>query len=237
MKIAVWGNSGSGKSTFAIKLAACIAKSKNVVLIDTNFIAPQLQIWYPRAEVKTECSLSNILDNDIQSDTVARKMYMANDNLGIIGYVKDEITINNVPKRDDTAGELLKAAERIADVVIVDCQTNVTQDVLSFIGVTAADMRILCLTPDLRGAAFYRSNVSMIENTSTAAQLKIYSQLRRYAPIDAIENVIGKGDYYIPYDENVYLAMLQGEIGKVEIGGEYIKTIKKIAAAVGGDLK
>lgn len=236
MKIAVWGNSGGGKSTLAVKLAAVMSKSNNVILIDTNYITPQLQIWYPNVDIKSECSLSNILDNDIKADTVGRKMYMASDNMGVLGYVKDEIAINNVPKREDTAGELLKAAERMADVVIIDCQSNVTQDILSFVGVTNADVRILTVTPDLRGAAWYRSNVSMIENAASfARQLKIYSQLRRYAPVEEIENVIGKGDYYIPYDDNVYLGMLRGELGKAEIGGDYIKTIKKVAAALGGD--
>ena len=63
MIIAVCGNSGSGKSTLAIKIATMFAAhKKNTVLIDTDFISPQFNVWYPKKEMFNHSSLAPVTE-------------------------------------------------------------------------------------------------------------------------------------------------------------------------------
>ena len=95
MIIAIWGNAGAGKSTVAIKIALEYAQQKkNVVLIDTNFIAPQTKIWFPKETVSSENSMATILENNIELDAIMNKIYMANDYLGVLGYARD-LSVNS----------------------------------------------------------------------------------------------------------------------------------------------
>ena len=82
MIIAVCGNSSSGKSTLAVKIATMFAsRKKNTALIDTDFITPQFNVWYPKKEMFNHTSLAVLLDNNVDIETTADKMHIINENL------------------------------------------------------------------------------------------------------------------------------------------------------------
>jgi MinD-like ATPase involved in chromosome partitioning or flagellar assembly len=222
MIISVWGNSGSGTSTVAIKLALCLSKkSKNVLLIDSNFIAPQAKIWFPKSEIKPEQSLAVILANNVELDNVANKITMVNDYLGYLGYGKD-LAINTIPNRDDTPSALLNVANNISDYVVVDCQSNITQDVMSFMALDLADTKIINMTPDLRGLSWYNSNVMMLKEKWQAQGshvLKAFNKVKIISPADAMERVLGNIDFYLPYYEEMEEELYNGTIGEDKYKG------------------
>lgn len=218
MIIAVWGNNGSGKSTFAIKLANSFARlKKNVVLIDADYVAPQLNVWYPKLNIKPEQSLSVLLDNNIDSvETIVSKIQVINENLGVLGYAKD-FSSNIIPRRSEPAEELLRLLPELCDVTIVDCRSDVTNDILSFATLAEfADERIVAITPDVKGVSWYDSNVRMFEENWTnnsMSILKIFNKARMIAPVADIEKAIGSVEYYLPHDTYIERELFAGTMG------------------------
>lgn len=217
MIISIWGNNGSGVSTLALKLALSFAeKQKNTVLVDTNFIAPQTKIWFPEADFPPDCSLASILANNVEMDKVASKVTMIDPPyLGVIGYGRD-LSINSIPSRDDTPSEFLSILNNLCDIVIVDCQPNITQDVMSFMAVDLSDVKILNMTPDLRGLAWHDANVLMLRdkwNSQHSQVVKVFNKAHLNAPIDAIASNIGSLDFYLPYFPEIEQQFYDGEMG------------------------
>lgn len=229
--IAVWGNSGSGTSTLAIKLALEISElGKSVVLIDTNYNAPQANIWYPRMELSKTDSVSTLLDNNIDVESVASKIKVINKNLGVLGYAK-EYASNAIPNRSDTAIELLHILPQICDVTIVDCQSGIISDILSFEALGQAELRVVGLTPDVRGLAWYDSNVRMMEEewiNNKLATLKLFNKVMGDSPTEEMESIVGTVQYYLPYNSDIANEVCTGEMGS----REYRKKAKKYAKII-----
>ncbi len=229
--IAVWGNSGSGTSTLAIKLALEIAElGKNVVLVDTNYNAPQANVWYPRLELAKTESMSVLLDNNIDVEAAASKIKVINRNLGILGYAKDYAS-NAIPGRSDTAIDLLNVLPQICDVAIIDCQSGIMGDVLSLEALGQAELRIVGITPDVRGLAWYDSNVRMMEEewiNNKLATVKLFNQVKTNSPANEVENVIGTVQYYLPYSAEIEDEVCTGEMGT----REYKRKAKKYAKII-----
>lgn len=231
MIIAIWGNSGSGSSTLAVKLASHLAQTrKGVLLVDANFVAPQAQIWFPKVRIEEHESLTNILSGNIDTETVASKITMINDYLGVVGYTQN-LTINAIPIREDTHEEFLNVANSIADYVIVDCQSNITQDILSFTALDVADVKILTITPDLRGLAWYNSNYKMVQEkwaNSNSNVIKILSKVRSTSPAEAVEKAIGDIQYYLPYNDDIADELYSGTTSHIK----YSKNSKKYGEVI-----
>lgn len=238
MIIAIWGNAGAGKSTVAIKIALEYAQQKkNVVLIDTNFIAPQTKIWFPKETVSSENSMATILENNIELDAIMNKIYMANDYLGVLGYARD-LSVNSFPSRNDTPPELLSVLSEEADVIVVDCQSNITQDIMTFTALDVADAKVICLTPDLRGLAWYESNVPMLKEKWTQQGTNVitaFSKVKVNSPADALEKALGNINYYFPYYEEIEEELYIGTMGSEKYKGhskKYGQIIKTICEEI-----
>ena len=219
MIIAVWGNAGSGTSTLAVKLANHLAQTrKSVLLIDSNFIAPQTQIWFPKIQIEDHKSLTNVLNGNIDTEIVASKITMINDYLGVLGYTQN-LTINAIPIREDTHEELLNVANSIADYVIVDCQSNITQDIFSFTALDVADVKILSISPDLRGLSWHNSNYKMVHekwaNTNSTV-IKVLNKVRASSPAEAIEKAVGNVQYYLPYHDEIADELYSGVTASIK---------------------
>lgn len=240
MIIAVWGNAGSGKSTLAIKLANSFVRlKKDVVLVDTSFIAPQVNIWYPRLDIKAENSLAVLLDNNITSnETLVAKVNLVGNNLGVVGYAKNYST-NIIPNRSDTVSDFLSFLPQICDIAIIDCQAAAINDVLSYIALEDyADERIIALTPDLRGLSWYDTNVRMMEENwknNDKSIIKAFNQTQITAPVVDIEDAIGSVQYYLPYDRDIHKEMLNGTLGG-EGHRKYSRKYTRVVDTIAGDL-
>lgn len=238
MIISVWGNNGCGSSTLAIKLGLALSeKGKNVVLVDANFVAPQTKIWFPKINFNPEDSMSVILANNIELDNVASKITMINDYFGVLGYGK-ELSINAIPSRDDTPSELLSVLSSISDIVIIDCQSNITQDIMSFMALDVADTKLINLSPDIRGIAWYNANVMMLKEKWLSQNAQIYTifnKVKINAPVDAVEKAIGTVDFYLPYADEIEEELYSGKIGEKYFKGQarnYGVVIKNIAESI-----
>jgi MinD-like ATPase involved in chromosome partitioning or flagellar assembly len=236
MIIAVCGNGGAGKSTLAIKLAALFAsKKKNTVLIDTDFITPQFNIWFPKKEMFNHTSLAVLLDNNIDIEAVADKMHVINENLGVLGYARD-FSANAMPRRPDTSSQLLKTLEEMADIIVVDVQTGFINDILSFEVMSRADIRIINVTPDIKGLSWYDSNIRMMEEAwknNQAHTIKVLNKTYAQAPLAEMEQIIGEVPYYLPLSSEIEEQLSTGDMDDItpttKLGQQYFNVLQSIA--------
>jgi MinD-like ATPase involved in chromosome partitioning or flagellar assembly len=220
--IAVWGSSGSGKSTLAVKIALAISKERsNVILIDSNFVVPQAGIWFPSLSTARHESLSSILQNEITLEILASKIHLVGGPyLGVLGYAKGELSMNSILQRYDTAAVLLNTASAIADYVILDCQTNITQDYLTFAALEMAGCKLIVCTPDLRGVSFWMSNTPMLADGKyrLGDAVRIFNKVRDISPVNSVEHQVGSFRYAFPYDIGIEEEFLGGTIGNASGG-------------------
>lgn len=218
MIVALWGSGGSGKSSLSVQIALALSRKKrNVILIDTNFVVPHCCIWFPDISTSQLQSLSSILESEITPEGLASKIYLVNRRLGVLGYTKGELSMNSIIQRYDTAASLLHTAAALADYVIVDCQTNITQDHLTFTALEMTGYKIITCTPDLRGISFWLSNVPMLADSKYRMESAVHvlNKVRTTSPIDSIERVTGHINFALPFDIRVEKALCEGESGKL----------------------
>lgn len=218
MIIAVCGNSSSGKSTLAIKIATMFAaRKKNTVLIDTDFITPQFNVWYPKKEMFNHTSLAVLLDNNVDVEQTADKMHIISENLGVLGYARD-FSANAMPRRPDTASQLLHCLNEMADVIVVDVQTGFINDILSFEVMSTADVRLIAITPDIKGLSWYDSNIRMMEEAwrnVDAHTIRVFNKAHANAPLAEIEQIIGEVPYYLPFSNEIEEQLSTGSMGDI----------------------
>lgn len=230
MIIAVWGSSGSGKSSLAVQIALALSGMKNnVILIDANFVVPHCCIWFPEIPASQLHTISSILENEITPEGLAGKVYLVNRRLGVLGYTKGELSMNSLIQRYDTAASLLHTAATLSDYVIVDCQTNITQDHLTFTALEMSSYKIITCTPDLRGISFWLSNVPMLSDSKYRMEsaVRVINKVRPTSPLESIEHVTGSFHFSLPFDLRVEDALFNGESGKLS-GYDMSKPYSKV---------
>ncbi len=241
MIIAVCGNSGAGKSTLALKLARFLSNKKlNTVLIDTDFITPQFNIWFPEKTLTHSSSLSVLLDNNIEIEAVASKLQVEGENLGVLGYDRD-FAANSMPRRPDTSERLLTClqSEELSDIVIVDVQTGFINDMLSFQAMSVADLILVTLTPDVKGLSWYDANIKMMAEGWSHTEkpvIKVLSQVVPSSPVAQMEHILGKFDFYLPYSDEIAEQMYTGTMPSTSAvqknGRKYLDIVRSIADSI-----
>jgi MinD-like ATPase involved in chromosome partitioning or flagellar assembly len=230
MIIAVWGSSASGKSTLSVQIALALQKNKNnVILIDTNYIVPQCCIWFPKIAPSKLVSLSTILESEITPEGLARQIYLVGNRLGVLGYTKGELAMNSLVQRYDTAASLLHTAATISDYVVVDCQTNITQDHLTYTTLEMSGCKLIVCTPDLRGVSFWMSNVPMLADSkyNMEKSIRILNMVSSISPVNAVERQIGSIHFALPFDQRVEKKLIDGSLGKTS-GYEMSKSYSRV---------
>lgn len=221
MRIAIWGNSGSGKSTLAIKLAlSLVSAKKDVMLFDTDYAAPQFNVWYPKKNMVSTSSLSVLLDNAVTAEALSSKSQKIKDNLVCYGYCKD-FASNSIPSRSDTALQLMNL---LGDpkgkfnefYSVIDCMSCPITDYLSYAALTSADAVIVAFTPDVKGMSWYDANVKMFEENwkdNKKLVIRAFNQATITSPTSNIENILGTMEYYLPYDRALKEELYSGNLG------------------------
>ncbi|NLM61335.1 MAG: hypothetical protein GX193_04565, partial [Clostridiales bacterium] len=147
---------------------------------------------------------------------LARQIYLVGDRLGVLGYTKGELAMNSLIQRYDTAASLLHTAANICDYVVVDCQTNITQDHLTYTALEMARCKIIVCTPDLKGVSFWMSNVPMLADSKYNMEdsIRVLNKVSSISPVHAIERRIGTIHFAFPVDQLIERSLIEGTLGK-----------------------
>ena len=164
--IAVWGSPHSGKTTFATKLATAIYSSfeSTVITLYTDLETPVIPILFPfdknedLGSVGYPLSKTEVEQGDIINNLVTVKDMQ---NFGFLGYKTGENKFTYPKFGKAKAEDLLSELCRLADYVIVDCTSNLNENVLAQTAIEKADQILRLSSPDLQSISFFLSQLAV----------------------------------------------------------------------------
>lgn len=174
--IAVYGNSGSYKTTFTLAFANFIHKAEpkaDIVIVGTDATKPLIPLVNPDNK-KFKGSIGNLLSAvSFEEDDLHKNLLMINDHIGVLGYNIRE-NANSYPiVSNDRIEDMYTMLRYNANYTIVDCTSDIVQSKLTSQAVIKADHTIELLTCDINGvvSAARRSPCCSQSSTDTEASL------------------------------------------------------------------
>lgn len=236
--IAVWGSPGSGKSTVAGSLAYLLATSgKNVILIDTSTQAPQKSIWFPYCDGDFTSSLNSLMSADsITPAFMTKHISTLSSNLGVLGFVKGETPLSlTKAQRLDKIKDVYKVCCDLADYVIVDCASNILDNIYSVVALEQAIRVLRIVSPDLKGATWTMGNLQLISDRkfTAANHIVISNNVKSYYNVPQIEAVIGDYKTCLPYCVDIEMRNITGELFKPFNTKDLVEYKDMLLAALG----
>lgn len=232
MLVTIMGSSGSGKSTFAIKLAKAYAeKKKNTVVVFSDYYAPSFVTFFP--EEVSGGSLGRLLAQPVLSKEGIQgelSPVKVSDYLVFLGYQAGENKYQYADYTKQKAEDLIIALKYLADVVIFDGQTAFYEDILTQTAAELADTKIAIIKADLKGLSYYKSNGSFFgQGFLLAASDPDGSNLSM-----EVAEEMGRSDFLLPYTAELKKQFLEEKMFEKlsRQGKEYETVIQKIIAGI-----
>ena len=164
-KIAVWGSPGSGKSMFCCILAKALTRDKKkAIIINADAGTPMLPIWLPGQITETSVSIGQALTAvEIDTALVASHVTVLKDYpfIGLMGYSAGENPLSYPELRYESILQLVSAASKLVDYVILDGSSNIT-NIFTPAAIESADVVVRILTPDLKGVNYLKAHQPVI---------------------------------------------------------------------------
>lgn len=239
--LAVWGSPSSGKTIMSVKLARYIAsQKKNVILVLADMSAPPLPYVCPSSDLESELSLGNILGaTHVDGNLVKQNaiLHKKNEYLTMFAMLKGENAFSYAPYTETQARELIHALRQLADYIIIDCTSNITNDVLSAVSLIESDAVLRLVSCDLKSISYLNSQLPLLLDNKFNAnkQYKAASNVSSFQADDEIEQIVGGVNFKIPHSDEVYKQFLAGNLfgGLTEKDSkDFRKAVSKIANEV-----
>ena len=239
--LAVWGSPSSGKTIMSVKLARYIAsQKKNVILVLADMSAPPLPYVCPSTDLESEMSLGNILGaahvdgNLVKQNAILHKK---NEYLTMFAMLKGENAFSYAPYTETQAREFIHALRQLADYIIIDCTSNITNDILSAVSLIESDAVLRLVSCDLKSISYLNSQLPLLLDNKFNAnkQYKAASNVSSFQADDEIEQIVGGVNFKIPHSDEVYKQFLAGNLfgGLTEKDSkDFRKAVSKIANEV-----
>ncbi len=239
--LAVWGSPSSGKTIISVKLARYIAsQKKNVILVLADMSAPPLPYVCPSSDLESETSLGSILGAAHVTETLIKQnaiLHKRNEYLTMLGMLKGENAFSYAPYTETQARELIAELRKMCDYIIIDCTSNITNDVLSAVSLIESDAVLRLVSCDLKSISYLNSQLPLLLDNKFNAnkQYKAASNVAQFQADENIEQVLGGINFRIPHSDEVYRQFLSGNLfaGLAEKDSkEFRKAVSKIANEV-----
>ena len=239
--LAVWGSPSSGKTIMSVKVARYIAsQKKNVILVLADMSAPPLPFVCPTSDLEAELSLGNILgaahvtENLIKQNAILHKK---NEYLTMLGMLKGENAFSYPPYTETQAKELIAELRKMADYIVIDCTSNITNDVLSAVSLIESDAVLRIVSCDLKSISYLSSQLPLLLDNKFNAnkQYKAASDVDVFQADENIEQVVGGVSFKIPHSDEVRQQFLSGNLfaGLTQKDSkDFRKAVSKIANEV-----
>lgn len=237
--ITVWGSSGSGKSMFSCILAKALTQDKRkAIIINADFSTPMLAVWLPDQFVEASASIGQVLSSvEIDTTLVASKVTVlkACPFIGLMGYAAGENPLSYPEIKYEMALNLISAASKLVDSVIIDCGSNMT-NVFTPAAIEAADVIIRILTPDLKGINYLMAHQPLLVDPKFrySEHMTFAGMARPFHAIDEMGHIIGGWAGLLPYGKEVDRCATEGGMFQAidYINLKYSASIKKVLETV-----
>lgn len=237
--IAVWGNSGSGKSVFCCILAKALTRSKQkAIIINADSDLPMLPVWLPGEIIETGSSVGQVLSSlDIDTALVASHVSVlkAYPFIGLMSYATGENPLSYPELKFEKVKELIYVATKLVDYVILDCSSSMT-NLFTPASIESADQIIRILTPDLRGVHYLKAHQLLLQDARFRldSHMTFAGMARPFHAIDEMDHLIGGFAGLLPYSKEIDRCATNGDLFKAidYCNPRYMESIKKIMEVV-----
>lgn len=239
--LAVWGSPSSGKTIMSVKVARYIAsQKKNVILVLADMSAPPLPFVCPTSDLEAELSLGNILGEAHVTENLIKQnaiLHKKNEYLTMLGMLKGENAFSYPPYTETQAKELIDELRKMADYIVIDCTSNITNDVLSAVSLIESDAVLRLVSCDLKSISYLSSQLPLLLDNKFNAnkQYKAASDVDVFQADENIEQVVGGVSFKIPHSDEVRQQFLSGNLfaGLTQKDSkDFRKAVSKIANEV-----
>lgn len=216
--IAVYGNSGSYKTTTTISLARAIAmkdKNADIIIVGADATKPLLPVIAP-FESKFTGSIGKVLSVvDFSENVILKNVYMATDKIGVLSYNIRENSNTYALVSKNRIDDLYVQLHRLANYIIIDCTSDVSRDLLTAKAIINAEHKIELLTCDLNGLVFDGSQEPILQSEQYGLHnvIRLLSLDSRFKQDKAaMTNALGRISGEIPYCSKAAEYLNQGTL-------------------------
>lgn len=222
--LAVWGSPSSGKTVTAVKIARELSLSKkNVVVVFCDAMCPALP-----TVLKTKKPVEGSIGEVLAAPSVTQELILKNcvcpaknPYITFLGYKAGENVFTYAEYAKERSVDLMVLLRHIADCVVVDCTSNLTDSILSTAAMEVADAVLRLGSCDLKGVSYFMSCMPLIADRRFKPEkhIRILSNVKPRQDSGGYENTYGGISYKLPHVEGVEeqfysLSLLDGLSGK-----------------------
>ena len=231
---AVWGGPSTGKTVLSAKLAKYLSSKKyNVILLLCDTDAPPLPLLLPPSELDAQKSLGSILAAAKINETLILQNCITikkNSYLSILGLLKNENCFCYPKYTKNQAAELIGSLRKLADYVIIDCGSHISDDILSTVALIDSDIVLRLINCDLKSISYLSSQLPLLADKQFRLdkQVKIANNVKSIHDNENIEQILGNVQYTIPFCAHIETQYLSGELLKSLNNTKDAKTVKQL---------
>ena len=239
--IAVWGSPGSGKTTFATKLARAIYDSyqATVAVLYTDLQTPVLPVIFPNEKPEDLGSIGVPLSKtepdaeDILRSAVTLKKQ---GNLVFFGYRAGDNPYTYPKYGKAKAADLIGKLRALTDYLIIDCPSDLNGSVLASVGMELADQIIRLASPDLKCISYYLSQLPVYSDSRFQPEKHIQGlnipNADVFMPVEEAKAHLKDVRFTVPYSQAVKVQMQTGQVTGPTTDKTFEKRMREIAQKV-----
>lgn len=213
--ITVWGSPGSGKSMFCCILAKALTRDKRkAIIINAEISVPMLPVWLPEQVIQTGASIGQVLSSvEIDTTLVASHVTVLKSYpfIGLMGYSAGENPLSYPEVQYSMVLQLINAAAKLVDYVILDCSPNMT-NVFTPAAIESGDLVLRLLTPDLKGIHYLKAHQPLLVDGRFryGEHLTFAGMARPFHALDEMGYLVGGFDGLLPYGKEIDRCVTEG---------------------------
>lgn len=239
--IAIWGSPNSGKTTFATKLATAIYDNyqSTVIVVYPDLETPVLSVLFPNEKLEDLGSLGQILSKtEVETDEIIKNLVTvkSRQNFGFLGYKAGENKFSYPKFGKAKAEDLFDKLCDLANYIIVDCSSNLENNVISALAMEKADQIIRLASPDLKSISFYLSQLPVYADSKYQQDEHIQGlnipNTDVFMPIEEAKSHLKDVAFTLPYSDEIKEQMQEGLLYEPSKDKRFNKRMKEIAEKV-----
>ena len=210
------GHSALGKGVSYGKSHYCLGQpgERKAIIINAEISVPMLPVWLPEQIIQTNASVGQVLSSvEIDTSLVASHVTVLKSYpfIGLMGYSAGENPLSYPEIKYAMVLQLVNAAARLVDFVILDCSSSMT-NVFTPAAIESGDLVIRLLTPDLKGVNYLKAHQPLLVDGRFHydRHITFAGMARPFHALDEMGYIIGGWDGLLPYGKEIDRCATEG---------------------------